>query len=180
MGWIHGPWMVQPRSPVTATPCSRDVPLTTSCHQGSQQLALLPSTSLDRARSLHRTCTLGASTSLWVERNLPIHVCACAVFHFWGFRRRNPFTISPLSWQSHLLLLYATAVTGNAVLSVKDMALTKQTRALSMWGTYTRVPRTAKYPCCVLWRKPPPPQYTLSILSGGRKCLPKTAFCCLP
>lgn len=65
-------------------PRSGDVHLTTSCHQGSQQLAQLPSTSLDRARSLHRTCTPGASTSLWVERNLPVRVCARVLFSVSG------------------------------------------------------------------------------------------------
>lgn len=153
----------------------------TSCHQGSPLLALLPSASLDWIRGLRHIYALGAPMSLWVERNV---LCVCLCMPSPGLqeevRRRNHFTVSPLSWQSHLLLLCTTSVTGNAVLSVKDMALTKQTGALSTWGTCVQVPHTAKYPCCVLWRKPPPPRYTLNILSGGRKCLPKTAFCCLP
>jgi len=71
----------------------------------SLQLALLPGASLDKARSLHRVGTQGASLSPWDERSLPLAcVRVSAVSHFWGFRRRSHLSVSSPSWQSHLLL----------------------------------------------------------------------------
>lgn len=75
MGWVHGPWMVQPGfKPSYRHATQRGHAVHHRVSRVSLRLALLPSASLDKARSLHRIGTLGASLPPWTKRNLPLRV----------------------------------------------------------------------------------------------------------
>lgn len=135
---------------------------------------------MGRVRSLHHIGTLGASLSLWAERNLPC-VCTCICCSvFLGLEEEKPFL--------HQLPILAKS---SAVVGCRCER--KCCSFCERYGSHepnqgsrhvghpsSRVPLNAKYPCPVLWGNPPPPLYAPSIMSGGRKSLPKMAFCCLP
>lgn len=72
-------------------PHSEDMQVT-SCHQGFQHLALLPSASLDWIRSLQHIYALGAPRFLWVERNLP---CVCLHTPSPELQEEKPFHHKP-------------------------------------------------------------------------------------
>lgn len=165
--------MVQPRSPVANMPRSEDMQLTTVCHEfscGCTAPQSEPEQSKEPAPHQHPEDFPVSSA----KRNPPL-ACMCIYHLFLRLQEENSFLHKlPLLAKSPALV--RVAVAGNAVLSVKDMAPVNQTRALATWGTCPPAPPNAKNPCPVEETASSP----VSVMSGGRKCLPKMAFCCLP
>lgn len=132
MGQVHSPWMVQPRSPVANMPRNQDVQLTTTCHEfscGCTARQCEPGQSKGPAAHQHP----GDFPVPLAKRNFPpAFMCICRLFL--RLQEENPFLHKlPLLVKSPTLV--RVIVAGNVVLSVKDMALVNQTRALSTWGT---------------------------------------------
>lgn len=120
----------------------------------------------------------GLPCPLGLREIFPVCERASAILSFWGLRRKNHFSISSPSWQSSALV---SSHCGRKCCSFCERCGSHEPNQGSRHVGHLscRVPLNAKYPCPVLWGNPPPPVYAPSVMSGGRKCLPKMAFCCL-